>query len=114
MKTALGIVALLLTLVGIAFPFPLNLFALGLSLLLVSVGALFGGIWLPIAVLWLGVASLAVSPFTLAFLLASGWIIVMVIVFLMPIVAIVLRSTGRLVLGQGSRGSATILQRIGR
>ena len=102
------IVALLLTLLGIAFPFPLNLFALGLALLLVSVGALFGGIWLPITVLLLGVVSLVMSPFTLAFLLASGWIIVMVIVFLALIVAIVLRSTGKLVLGRAQ----TIIRQV--
>ncbi len=112
-RIALGVVSVVLALVAIVLPLPANLIALWLALLAVSVGALFGGKRFPISVLVLCIINLVVSPFTLAFLFGSGLgVVVMVLMLLVPIVAMILRGTGRVVLG--GRVEQTIVQRARR
>lgn len=112
-RIALGVVSVVLALVAIVLPLPANLIALWLALLAVSVGALFGGRWFPISVLVLCIINLVVGPFTLAFLFGSGLgVVVMGLMLLAPIVAMILRGTGRVVLG--GRVEQTIVQRARR
>lgn len=105
MKTGFGIAALILAIIALFIPIPIWLYTAWVALLLAVIAALAGDRAFSIAVMALTVANtLFFSPLTLAALISTGdqgglgLLVVHIIAMILPLAAIILNATGKLVL----------------